>query len=110
MSARGEPVLRRRLVPGSVERQRDTPLHPRSEAAQDPDQIRQEPIQAPKPDRDHVWAAQGLEARGNPLRQMPEGLPLSNRTRGNCHLLAMSPDPKTADRREKQIAVAATIP
>lgn len=32
-------------------------------------------------------------ACGNPLRQVPEGLPLGNRPRSTRHLLAMSPDP-----------------
>ena len=30
---------------------------------------------------------------GNPIRQMPEGLPLSHRTRRTRHLLTMSPEP-----------------
>ena len=46
----------------------------------------------PDGDRDHVWQAQGLEARGNPLRQMSEGLPLRHRARRNRHLLVMNPD------------------
>lgn len=36
----------------------------------------------------------GLAARGNTIRPMPKGLPLSHRSRGTRHLLAMSPDPK----------------
>ena len=45
----------------------DMRLHPRSEAAQNPAQMRQAPLQAAKPHRDHVRYAQRLEARGDPL-------------------------------------------
>ena len=44
--------------------------------------------------RDHVWPAEGLAAHGNPIRQVPNGLPLRNCARRNRHLLAMSPGPK----------------
>ena len=53
----------------------------------------QAPLQTAQPDRNHVRQAQGLAACGNPIRPLPEGLPLRNRSRGNRHLLAMSPDP-----------------
>ena len=38
----------------------------------------------------------GLAARGNPIRQMSEGLPLGHRARGNRHLLVMKPEPSGA--------------
>jgi transposase len=38
---------------------------------------------------DHVWAAQGLAAGRNTLRQMPEDIPLRRRPRRNNHVLAM---------------------
>ena len=41
-----------------------------------------------------MFGRQGLEAWCNPLQQMPEGLPVSNRARCSRHLLAMCPDPK----------------
>ena len=44
--------------------------------------------------RDHVRQAQGLEVCCNPIRPLSEGLPLSNRSGCNGHLLAMSPDPR----------------
>lgn len=93
MASRG-PWLRRRLVQRSIERQRHTRLHPRTKAAQDDRQIRQAPVQAPQPHRDHVRQAQGLAARRNQIRQMPEGLPVSHRSRRTRYLLAMSPEPK----------------
>ena len=83
------------MVPRGVERQRDTRLHPRPKATQDAGKIRQALIQAAKPHRDHVWQAQGLEARGNTLRQVSESLPIRHRTRGSSHLLVMNPDPRT---------------
>ncbi len=42
------------LVPGCVERQRDTPLHPRSDVTRKGCPLRQAPLQAPQPHRDHV--------------------------------------------------------
>ena len=75
-------------------RTRGSRLHPWPQATQDAGQIRQAPIQAAQPHRDHVRQAQGLEARGNPIPQMSEGLPLGHRARGKRHLLVMNPDPR----------------
>ena len=50
-------------------------------------------MQTTQPHRDHVRQAQGLAARGNTIRQMPQGLPLSNRPCRNRHFLVMSPEP-----------------
>ena len=50
--------------------------------------------QTAQQDRDHVWQVERLAACCNPVRPMPQGIPLCNRTRRNCHLLVMSPDPK----------------
>lgn len=50
------------------------------------------PIQTAQSDRDHVWQAQRLAARGNAIRQMPERIPLSSRARRARYLLAMSPE------------------
>ena len=47
-----------------------------------------------QPHRDHVRQTEGLAMRGNPIRQMPKGLPFDNRTRRNRHLLAMRSDSK----------------
>ncbi len=58
------------------------------------DKVRQASLQTAQPDRDHVRQAEGLAARGNPLRQVPEGLPISHRPRSTRHLLAMSPEPR----------------
>src|SRR5690606_17170737 len=44
-------------------------------------------------DRDHVRQAQGLATRGNPLRQMPKGLPLRHRVGRYRAVLVMSPEP-----------------
>ncbi len=68
-------------------------LYPRSKAAQEACEIRQTPLQAAQPYRDHVRQAQGLEARRNTLRQVPRGIPVSNRPRGVSHLLVMNPAP-----------------
>jgi hypothetical protein len=86
-----------------IERQRDTRLHPWPEATEENRQVRQAPLETAQPDRDHVWKAERLAACGNPIRPLPEGLPVSHRARGNRHLLAMSPDSK-AGRRSKKIA------
>jgi hypothetical protein len=42
-----------------------------------------------------LWLTEKLAANGNPIRQMPIGLPLGHRARSNCHLLAMHPDPSS---------------
>ena len=68
-------------------------MYPWPEAAEETGKVRQASVQTPEPDRDNVWQAQGLAACGNPLRQVPEGLPVSNRPRRTRHLLVMSPDP-----------------
>lgn len=56
MDDRG-PGLRRRLVPGGVERQGDTSLHPRPEAARQGCPRRQATVPPPQPDRVHVRSA-----------------------------------------------------
>src|SRR6056297_1270533 len=88
MAARGSR-LRRRLVQRSIERQGDTRLYPRQETAEEAGEVRQTPLQTPQPDRDHVWQAERLAACGNPIRQMPKGLPVGHRAGCTCHLLAV---------------------
>ncbi|WP_442417780.1 transposase [Palleronia abyssalis] len=77
----------------ALQNKRDTCLHPRPKAAQENRQIRQASIQTPKPDRDHVRQAEGLAARGNPLRPLPKGVSLFHRTGRARHLLVINPDP-----------------
>ena len=49
----------------------------------------------PGSDRENVRQAQGLAAHLNPLRQIPNSLPLCNCSRSSRYLLVMSPDPNT---------------
>lgn len=71
----------------------DTLLHSGAAATQGNGQIRQAPLQTAQSHRNHVRQAQGLAAGCNQIRPMPQSLPLGNRSRGPCHLLAMSPEP-----------------
>ena len=48
----------------------------------------------PGSDRENVRQAQGLATHRNALRQIPNRLPLRNRTRRNRHILVMSPEPR----------------
>ena len=50
---------------------------------------RMQTLKMPQQDRDHVRATEGLAARRNPLRPMPESLPLRHRSRRYCHVLAV---------------------
>ncbi len=80
-------------------------MHPRPEEQEKSHQARQTPLQAPLPDRDHVRQAQGLAARCNPIRQMPDHLPLSHRVRSNRTILAlklMSLEPTFSLQNSKQ--------
>ena len=84
------------VYPSRIRRSANTRLHPWPKTTQDNRQIRQAPIQAAQPHRDHVWQAQGLEARGDPLRLLSQGLPRSHRPRSNRHLLVMNPEPSVS--------------
>ena len=86
----GGSGLRCRLVQRRVERQRDKSLYPRTEEPKENRPIRQTPLQTPKPHRDHVRKAQGLAARRHPIRQMPHRLPLSDRSRRDRPVLALT--------------------
>ena len=48
----------------------------------------------PGSDRESVRQTQGLATHLNPLRQIPNRLPLCNCSRSSRHLLVISPDPK----------------
>ena len=48
---------------------------------------------APQQDRTHVWQAQRLATRRNPIRPMSQSISVSNRPRCNRHILGMSPEP-----------------
>lgn len=52
-------------------------------------QIRQVPLSAPQPYRDHVRSSGGPAPRRNPLRSLPNRLLLRPRRRGHRHLLAV---------------------
>lgn len=86
---RSERTGEGRLVPGCVERQRDTPMHPGPEVARQGRPLRQAPIQAPQPHRDHVRQVEGLAPHRHPLRQVSEGLPLRRRLGRNRPVLAL---------------------
>ena len=60
-----------------------------AETAQENRQVRQAALQTPQPYRDHVRQAQGLAVRGDPLRQVSKGLPVSHRSSGHRHLLVV---------------------
>jgi len=64
-------------------------LHTRPKIAQRTHQIRQTPLQAPQPHRDHVRPPQGLAPGRHALRSMSNCLLLRHRTRGHRHLLAL---------------------
>jgi hypothetical protein len=49
----------------------------------------------PGSDRENVRQTQGLATHLNPLRQIPNRLPLCNCSRPSRYLLVMSPDPNT---------------
>ena len=49
----------------------------------------------PGSDRENVRQTQGLATHLNPLRQIPNRLPLCNCSRSSRYLLVMSPDPST---------------
>ena len=49
----------------------------------------------PGSDRENVRQAKGLATHLNPLRQIPNRLPLCNCSRPSRYLLVMSPDPNT---------------
>ena len=72
----------------------DKALHPRSQVAQKDCQVRQAPLQTTQPYRDNVRQAQGLATHLNPLRQIPNRLPLCNCSRSSRYLVVMSPDPR----------------
>jgi hypothetical protein len=42
---------------------------------------------------DLFWLANAQKAIGKPIRPLAEGFPLSHRSRGNRHLLTISPEP-----------------
>ncbi len=84
------PGLRRRLVPRSLDRQGYPTLHPGKKDPRQGRAIRQALIQATQPHRDHVWSSEGLAPHRHPLRQMPQGLPVSHRIGRRGHLLAMT--------------------
>ena len=65
------------------------PLHPGPEVTREDGPLRQAPLSAPQPDRDHVWPPEGLAPYRYPLRQMCQNLPLRRRLRRNRHLLDM---------------------
>jgi hypothetical protein len=83
------PGIRCRLAPGSIERQRDTPLHPRPEVSRKGRPLRQAALPAQKSDQDHVRPAERLAQGSNPLRQVRQNLPLRRRTRCNRHVPAL---------------------
>ena len=56
-----------RLVQGSVERQGDTPMHPRSEVSRQGGPLRQAPLSPTKPHRDHVRSPERLAQGRLPL-------------------------------------------
>ncbi len=58
---------------------------PGRKATQEAGETRQAALQ----DRNHVPQAQGLATRGDPLRQMPKGFPVSHSSLSSCHLLAL---------------------
>ena len=91
--AAGRPGMRRRLVARGPCWQEDNALHSWSKVTRHPRQIRQAPLPKAQPDRNHVRTFEGLEARRNTLQQMPEGLPLTNRSRCDRDLLVMRPEP-----------------
>ena len=79
-------------------------MHPGQKISHKGRQIRQTTIQKPQQDRDHVRSPQRLEACCDTLRQVPDRLPVSRRSRRNRPVLAMSPDPKDPEvlaRRKK---------
>jgi IS5 family transposase len=47
-------------------------------------------------DREQLCLPQGLATRRNPLRQMPEGLPVSSCSRRPRHGLVVNPDPRSS--------------
>ncbi len=64
-------------------------MYPWSKAVEENRQVRQAPIQAAQPDRDHVWQAQGLAACGNLIRPLSHSTPLGYRTGCDRHLPAV---------------------
>ena len=80
--------LRRRLVQGSLAGKGHRTLHPRTKVPRETRQVRQAPLQTPKPDRDYVRPSQRLAPRGNPLLSVPNGFLLRHRPRYHRHLLA----------------------
>ena len=48
----------------------------------------------PGSDRENVRQTQGLATHLNPLRQIPNSLPLCNCSRSSRYLLVMCPEPK----------------
>jgi hypothetical protein len=75
-----------------VERQGDKAVHPRPEVARQTRQKRQAPDQTTQPHRDHLRTFEGLTILigGNPLRQLPEDLPVSGSPRGHRLVLALT--------------------
>ena len=70
----------------------------------------------PGSDRENVRQTQGLATHLNPLRQIPNRLPLCNCSRSSRYLLVMSPDPKplvtgmrTASRRNSSVYLVAIL-
>ena len=59
--------------------------------------VRQAPLQTTQPYRENVRQAQGLATHLNPLRQIPNRLPLCNCSRSSRYLLVRSPDPSDHD-------------
>ena len=66
------------------------PCIPRPEIAQRAHQIRQTPLQAPQPHRDHVRPFERLAPGRHALRSLPNRLLLRHRTRRHRHLPAMT--------------------
>jgi len=87
--AERRPELRRRLVPGSVERPRDKPQHHRPKAARQRRPLRQTVLSLPQPDRDYVRQIEGLEELRNTLRKMRQDLPTRRCIGRNRPVLAL---------------------
>jgi len=64
-------------------------LHPRPPIPQRAGRIRQAPLPAPQPHRDHVRPPQGLAPRRHPLPSLPNSLLLRRCPRRHRHLLAV---------------------
>lgn len=73
-----------------MERQRDKAMHPGQQVAWQAREARQVPLQTTQPDRVHARAPKGLATSCQPLRQVPQDLPLCRCPRRNRHVLAMT--------------------